>query len=120
MLIRVLRMRGAARRATVLALSQMTGPRRYGTHKHAKGLGDPHYDCARQALTKIATMKASTPVGLHAKARILPMVIDDSSGSMEKVDEAFYRSFAADVRAFLDPLINADSLAANEPERQAA
>jgi hypothetical protein len=31
-------------------------------------------------------------------ARILPMVIDDSSGGMEKVDEAFYRSFAADVR----------------------
>jgi hypothetical protein len=39
---------------------------------------------------------------------------------MQSADEVFYRTFAADVRAFLDPLVHADWLAANEAERQAA
>jgi hypothetical protein len=42
------------------------------------------------------------------------MIIDDSSGGMEKADEAFYRSFAADVRAFLDPLVHADWVATKD------
>jgi hypothetical protein len=91
-----------------------------GSSRNAQGLGDPHYDRAQRALTKIATMKARTPTGLDAKARILPIVIHDSEGNMESADEVFYRTFAADVRAFLDPLVHADWLAANEAERQAA
>jgi hypothetical protein len=82
-----------------------------GGSKHAAGLGDQHYDRAQQALTKMATMKASTPAGLDAKAHILPVVIQDSGGSLQDADEAFCGSFAADVRAFLDPLVHADWLA---------
>ena len=78
---------------------------------HAAVLGSPHERRAKQALAKIATIKASTPAGLDAKARILPMVIHDSSGSVESADEVFYRTFAADVRAFLDPLVHADWVA---------
>jgi hypothetical protein len=65
-------------------------------------------------------MKARTPTGLDAKARILPVVIHDSERSMEGADEVFYRTFAADVRAFFDPWYMPDWLAANEAERQAA
>ena len=85
-----------------------------GWSKHAEGLGNPHYDRARQALRKIATMKARTPAGLDAKARIIPVVLDDSEGSLEDADEAFYRSFAADVRAFLNMFLHADWLATKD------
>jgi hypothetical protein len=40
--------------------------------------------------------------------------IDDNEGSMQDIDEAFCRSFAADVRAFLDPLVHADWLATKD------
>jgi hypothetical protein len=90
-----------------------------GGSKHAEGLGNPHYERARQALMKIATMKARTPAGLDAKARILPVVIHDSEGSMESADEVFYRTFAADVRAFLDPLVHADWLATKDAKMPA-
>jgi hypothetical protein len=86
----------------------------HSSSKNAAGLGKRRYDRAQQALTKIATMKASTPYGLDAKARILPLVIDDNEGSMQDIDEAFCRSFAADVRAFLDPLVHADWLATKD------
>ena len=82
--------------------------------KHAAGLGKLHERRAKRALEKIATMKTSTPTGLDAKARILPMVIQDDEGSMESTSEVFYRTFAADVRAFLDPLVHADWLATKD------
>jgi hypothetical protein len=63
---------------------------------------------------RIATMKASTPTGLDAKARILPLVIQDCEGSLQDSDEAFCRSFAADMRAFLDPPVHADWLATKD------
>jgi hypothetical protein len=85
-----------------------------GSSKHAAGLGDRHERRAQQALAKIAAMKASTPEGLQAKARILPVVIHDDEGSMESDSEVFYRTFAADVRAFLDPLVHANWLAADK------
>jgi hypothetical protein len=72
-----------------------------GSSKNAAGLGDRRYQRAQQALTKIATMKARTPTGLDAKARIFPLVIQDCAGSLQDADEAFCRSLAADVRAFL-------------------
>jgi hypothetical protein len=84
------------------------------------GLGNRHQNRAWQALTTIATMNASTPEGLQAKARIVPFVIDDGEGSMEDTDAAFYRSFAADVRAFLDPLVHANWSAANNARTEAA
>jgi hypothetical protein len=82
--------------------------------KHAADLGNRHESRAKKALAKIATMKASTPMGLDAKASILPMVIQDDEGSMESASEVFYRTFAADVRSFLDPLVHAESLAAKD------
>jgi hypothetical protein len=74
-----------------------------GASKNAAGLGNRHSSRARQALAKIATMKASTPMGLDAKARILPVIIQDDEGGMESASEVFYRTFAADVRAFPRP-----------------
>jgi hypothetical protein len=85
-----------------------------GNKDHAAGLGDRHQQRAQQALTKIATMKATTPTALDAKARILPVVIQDCEGSFQDADEAFFRSFAADVRAFLGPLVHADWVAAKD------
>jgi hypothetical protein len=85
-----------------------------GSSKNAANLGDQHLVRARQALAKIATMKASTPTGLQAKARVLPLVIEDCGGSLQESDEAFCRSIAADMQAFLDPLVHADWVATKD------
>lgn len=69
-------------------------------------LGRRHASRADLALAKIASTPAHTAEGLQAKARILPMVIDDSGGSMEAVDEDFYRLFAVDVKDFLKPILH--------------
>jgi hypothetical protein len=45
---------------------------------------------------------------------------DDRDHEREHTDAAFYRSFAADVRAFLDPLIHANWSAANNARAEAA
>jgi hypothetical protein len=42
------------------------------------------------------------------------MVIQDSAGCLQDVDVAFCHSLAADVRAFLDPLVHADWLATKD------
>ena len=74
---------------------------------------------ADAALAIIAATQALTAEGLQSKASILPMVIDSSPGSMEEGDEAFYRSFAADVQAFLDPIIREHRVARNDGARVA-
>jgi hypothetical protein len=76
-----------------------------GDMTHAAALGARHLARAQQALTRITNMTASTSVGLQSKACILPMVIEDSCGGMEALDELFFRSFAANVKAFLEPLV---------------
>lgn len=89
--------------------------------KYAVGpLGVRHENCAQQALKDIAAMSASTAAGLQAKARILPIVVDDCDGSfMDDTAAAFYRSFAADVKLFLEPELHSAWLAENASKREA-
>jgi hypothetical protein len=77
-----------------------------GDNKHAASLGSFHLDRARQALTKLLRTRATTAEGLQAKARIVPMMLDNSAGDLDEDDEAFLLSFAADVKAFLKPTID--------------
>lgn len=77
-----------------------------GNNDFAESLGDKYSARAATSLAKITAMAAKTAEGLQAKARIVPMVIDDSPMSMERDEEAFLRSFASDVKAFLEPIIH--------------
>jgi hypothetical protein len=65
-----------------------------------------HADRAAAALEKIAATPAKTAEGIHAKARIVAMVIEDAHGELQKRDEQFLLSFAADVKAFLQSTID--------------
>jgi hypothetical protein len=65
-----------------------------------------HADRAAAALEKIAATPAKTVEGLEAKARIVAMVIEDAHGELQKRDEQFFLSFAADVKAFLQSTID--------------
>jgi hypothetical protein len=47
------------------------------------------------------------------------MVLDDSSGSIEKLDDAFYRSFASDVKKFLEPILHEHFVAESALKREA-
>ena len=72
-----------------------------GNNDHASALADIHFKRAKEALVKIARTPATTVEGLQAKARIASVVIDDSEGSIEEEEEAFFRTFAAEVKEFL-------------------
>jgi hypothetical protein len=77
-----------------------------GNNAHAAALGNHHLARARQALVKLSHTPATTAEGLQAKARIVSVVIDEAHQSIERHEEAFLLSFAADVKAFLGPTIN--------------
>jgi hypothetical protein len=83
-----------------------------GNNDYAAALGRAHYDLAQRTLGKITAMPAVTPSGLQAKARILPLVVDDGyvmEGGEDRGPAAeFFRSFAAEVKAFLAPMIEAE------------
>ena len=75
----------------------------------------------------IGATKATTAAGISAKARILPMVInDDSAGepirfpSIETVSVLFFQSFAADVKAYMDTVISTEHKAAHEASKGGA
>jgi hypothetical protein len=68
-----------------------------------------HADRAAAALEKIAATPAKTAKGLQAKAQIVAVVIEDAHAELQKRDEKFLLSFAADVKAFLQPIINEPS-----------
>ena len=68
----------------------------------AADLGGTHGDRALSAMTKIASMHAKTWTGLQAKAGIVPLMMQDSHGSLEERERAFVLSFAAEVKAFLE------------------
>jgi hypothetical protein len=68
-----------------------------------------HADRAAAALEKIAATPAKTAKGLQAKAQIVAVVIEDAHSELQKRDEKFLLSFAADVKAFLQPIINEPS-----------
>jgi hypothetical protein len=60
---------------------------------------------ANISLRKLANLPATTPEGLDAKARIVPMVIHDAMGLLDEPEQLFFASLAADVRKILDPII---------------
>ena len=60
---------------------------------------------SERTLMEAAAIPATTFVGLNAKARIVPLILEDQPGNYTSDEaEAFLRSFAADVKAFTDNL----------------
>src|SRR5271165_5259644 len=53
-----------------------------------------------QALEKITRMPATTAEGLQAKAHVVPAVIHTAAHMINKREETFLLSFAADVKCF--------------------
>ena len=72
-----------------------------GNNDHASALADIYFERAKAALVKIARTQATTAEGLQAKARIASVVVDDSEGSIDAEEQAFFRSFAVEVKEFL-------------------
>jgi hypothetical protein len=73
----------------------------------AGALGEKYNDRIRQALTKITAMPATTPGGLCSKARIVAVVFrDHEGGCLPELEEEFLKSFAVDVKNFLQPICN--------------
>lgn len=62
----------------------------------------------RKALNSLAMLSAETPVGLCAKARVVPMVLEVDQQCLEAASVAFFESFAQDVRNFMQPLCDAE------------
>jgi hypothetical protein len=57
---------------------------------------------ARKALKKLSVTPATSATALAAKARIVPIVYQETCEDGTDLGGEFYRSFAADVRAFLE------------------
>ena len=78
----------------------------------------------------VGDTKANTASGISAKARIVPMVLDDDCcsfmkdgtfiGSIEAVSARFYETFAADVKSYMDAVIEAGWKAAHEASKGGA
>ena len=67
---------------------------------------------AEAALAFLGKHSARSPEGLSAKARIVPVIIDDDTGLFENGGATFLSSFAADVKTFTEPLVLANWQAA--------
>ena len=84
-----------------------------GDSKYSQGAADRYFSRATAALGIAAEISAQTAEGIQAKARIAPMVLDDSAPHyLCETGEAFFRSFADDARKFLDVVIEAERQAA--------
>jgi hypothetical protein len=80
-----------------------------GNNCHATALGDRYENRAWQALTKITVTPARTPEGLCSKARIVAVVFRDNCGNCFADTEAeFLKSFAIEVKNFLQPICNGE------------
>jgi hypothetical protein len=80
-----------------------------GSNEHAAALGARHSARAFQSLTWIASMPAATPEGLCAKARIVPIVIEDNeTGCFEVADLDFLSGFANEVKKFLQTICDGE------------
>lgn len=80
-----------------------------GNSTQAAALGDRHSNRAWQALTKITATPATTPEGLCSKARVAAIVFEDNEGGcFENADLEFLKSFAAEVKKFLQPICDGD------------
>jgi hypothetical protein len=85
-----------------------------GSNENAERLGARHKRARDAALHKLANTPASSAEALDAKARVLPMILDDDCGGVADLSDEFYRAFAADVQKFLEPLISAEWHARND------
>jgi hypothetical protein len=91
--------------------------------KYAAKLGEQFSRRYEIALLKMGKLSATTAEGLQAKARVVPIVIHNTAGSPDEREDAFFTSFAADVKAFLAPIIHEHfqaGLAAAREAKQAA
>ena len=61
-----------------------------------------------KTLNALAMLSAETPIGLCAKARIVPMVFEIDRYYLEASSVVFFESFAQDVRNFMQPLCDAE------------
>jgi hypothetical protein len=76
-----------------------------GIAKSPCSIGAPHFDRARVSLEKLAKLKAVTPEAVQAKARIVPAIFKHCEGALEDFEFAFIEAFAADVKAYFEPII---------------
>jgi hypothetical protein len=90
-----------------------------GSNENAERLGARHKRARDAALHKLANTPASSAEALDAKARVLPMILDDDCGGVADLSDEFYRAFAADVQKFLEPLISAEWYARNDARNDA-
>jgi len=81
-----------------------------GNCKHAERIVSKRFRDAKKSLRVIASLRARTAAGIAAKARIVPVVIDDDAGSSEPASIAFYRSFAADVKQYMEAVLHQEWL----------
>jgi hypothetical protein len=89
--------------------------------KYAEPAADPLYRNMQRALLECSAIAATTLFAINAKARIVPMILKDE-GFNHCSDEAraFYESFAADVKAFTEKLIDEERTAAHLSNKEAA
>lgn len=87
-----------------------------GDNDTAASLGDRHYRQALSILPRLASIPASSAQALDAKARLVQIVLDDTGnyGCISEESTAFFRSFAADVHSFLEPIIGEHMTAERE------
>ncbi len=88
-------------------------------NKYAEKLGEQFSRRSEIALLKIGKLSATTAEGLQAKARVAPIVIRNTLGVPDEREDAFFTSFAADVKAFLAPIIQEHFQAGLTAERAA-
>jgi hypothetical protein len=71
-----------------------------GNNEYAGPRDDISLKTSRAYLARVAALPAETMIGLEAKARLLPIMLDDlmNCGAPETEQAAFLRSFAADVQ----------------------
>lgn len=72
---------------------------------YAERFRGPFFRRCNEALRKMAKLSARTAEGLQAKASVVPMVIRNTAGRPDEREDAFFTCFAADVKAFLAPII---------------
>ena len=77
-----------------------------GNSEVAEKTGERFSTAAHNALDRATVCPANSAEAIDAKARILPLILENSGGGLEEADAGFFRSFAADVRAFMAPIIN--------------
>jgi hypothetical protein len=74
---------------------------------------------AAAAIAFLGKHNATTPEGLSAKSRIVPVLLNDDTGWIGRGGTEFLSLFAADVKSFTEPLVLANYQAADEPRKAA-